>query len=86
MTPSYFERSTGHLVAPLLVLRVLALAILAMLGLALLFFKSGGAHAFCLGLATGLCVGLVAQLFSLRSVEVKDTTRPSGVDQLPLTR
>lgn len=86
MTPSYFERSTGHLVAPLLVLRVLGLTILTMLALALLVFRTGGAHSFCLGLATGLCVGLVAQLFALTKVEVKDTTRPSGVDQLPLTR
>ena len=83
---STFERITGAAVNPIWMLRGFAIAAIVPLVLALFVFKSGGAHGFCVGLSIGTLVGLIVQLFSVKSVELSDTTRPADVDNLFVTR
>lgn len=82
---SYFQRTTGKPLKLLWIVRGFSLAVLVTLLLAMFVFKTGVRHEFCLGLAVGMLIGLIAQLFAIRNVEQNDTTRPTDVDHLSVT-
>jgi len=49
-------------------MRGFAISVLTVLGLAMFVFKTGNAHDFCLGMAVGLTIGLLAQSFAISKV------------------
>jgi hypothetical protein len=80
--PSYFEKVTGRPVSALWVMRVFAISVVTVLVLAMFVFKTGNPHDFCLGIAVGLMVGLLAQSFAISKVELKDAPSRSDVDNI----
>ncbi len=83
---SYFESVTGKPVNPLWLLRGFGFAILTFLLLAMFVFKTGNRHDFCIGLATGTLIGMIAQLFAVKNIEVNNDLQSSDVDNLCITR
>jgi preprotein translocase subunit SecF len=63
-------------------MRGFAISVVTVLVLALFVFKTGNSHDFCLGIAVGLMVGLLAQSFAISKVELKDTPGRSDVDTI----
>ncbi len=49
-------------------------------------FKTGNRHDFCIGLATGTLIGMIAQLFAVKNIEVNNDLQSSDVDNLCITR
>ncbi len=80
--PSYFEIVSGRPANALWVMRGFAISVVTVLVLALFVFKTGNSHDFCLGIAVGLMVGLLAQSFAISKVELKDTPGRSDVDTI----
>ncbi len=76
-----FPNSRRH--NPILLLRGGSVACAIILGLSLTVFKDGPHHAFCVGLALGLLVGVAVTSFQIRSIEITDDTQPSGTRLFP---
>ena len=55
------------------------LACVLILTLSLTVFREVGHHAFCVGLALGLLVGITLTTFQVRRIDLSDETRPSDV-------
>jgi hypothetical protein len=83
---SYFESVTGRTANPLWFLRIFPIVALVCLFLALFVWKSGGTHFFCIGLAAGTLVGVIAQAFTISRVELNQDPQRSDVDNLSITR
>jgi preprotein translocase subunit SecF len=83
---SYFEATFGKPVNVVWFLRGFTAAAIIAIALALLVFKSGVRHDFCLGLAAGVLVGVLAQTFAIKHVEVNHDSQRSDVDNLNVAR
>ena len=78
--------STGPVVFPIWMLRMAPAAVLVAVALAMFVFKSGNAHAVCLGFSVGMMISFVTWTWSVQEVVMKNTEQPSDVDNLSFTR
>ena len=80
-TPSFKK----PLLNPLWLVRGLPSAALLGLILAQTLLRSNNWHDVTLGFSTGLLIAYVAASFSIKSVSMKDNTRPSDVENIRIT-
>jgi hypothetical protein len=82
MTPSN-AYTTFQNRKPIYFLRIAPIACAVILILGLTVFKDGSGPAFCIGLVVGILVSVTVTAFQIRSIELTDTTQPTGTRIFP---